>query len=98
MTKIMNQISIDTYFNHVKPNLTTRELWVLDAIEYLEEASAYTVANHLEVPINMVSGRFTGLKKKGMIIPTKLRDVGTGRPAMFFRAVKEVEQEYGDIS
>lgn len=94
--RTMNQISIDTYLQHVKPELTKREQWVYDAIEYLGEGCAYTVANHLEVPINMVSGRFTGLKKKGKIVPTKLRDVGTGRMAMFFRVVKEVETEYVD--
>lgn len=96
MTRTMNQISIENYFNTVKPALTERENWVLRAIEDLGEASAYTAASYLEVPINMVSGRFTGLYNKGKIVKTEKRDVGTGRRAQFFRIANKVEYEYTD--
>lgn len=65
--KSMNQISIANYFNKVQPQLTKREEWVLEAIEKLEPCTAEAVANYYKVGINIVSGRFTGLKNKGRI-------------------------------
>ena len=91
----MSQLSMEAYFNHVKPNLTAREEWVLEALENLGEASAEKVAEHLGVGINVISGRITGLRKKQMIRPTR-RDVNRfGRSVQFYRpARQEVLREH----
>lgn len=83
--RTMNQLSIEAYVNTVKPNLTKREEWVLEAIDNLGEASAEMVAEHYGVGINVISGRFTGLKSKGRIEPTR-RDLNRfGRRVQYYR-------------
>lgn len=94
--KLMNQLSINAYINTVKPVLTKREEWVLDAIDDMGEASAESVASYYGVGVNVISGRFTGLKKKERITPTVRRMTRTGNMAQYYRAVQEVEQEYAD--
>lgn len=91
-----NQLSIQAYLNTVKPNLTKREEWVLEAIEFLGEASAESVARYYGVGVNVISGRFTGLKKKGKIEPTKRMLTASGNLAQYYRVIDEVEHEQTD--
>lgn len=85
MTRVMHQLSIDAYISSVRPRLTTREEWVLDAIETLGEASAESVAEYYGVGVNVISGRFTGLKRKGLIRPTERKLTKTGNTAQFYK-------------
>jgi len=55
-------------FAGLKPKLTNREEWVLEAIEDLSPCTAEMVAEHYGVGINVISGRFTGLKNKKRIV------------------------------
>lgn len=92
--RIMNQLSMEAYFGML-PELTNREEWVLEAIEQKGEASAETVAEHLGVGINIVSGRITGLRKKHRIIPSKRGTNKFGRTVQFYRpARQEVLREH----
>jgi hypothetical protein len=84
--RTISQISMDAWFTRVQPSLTRRENWVLEAIEILGEASAETVAEHYGVGVNVISGRFTGLKKKGLIYPTERKRTRTGAMCQFYSA------------
>lgn len=64
--RTISQISMSNYLG-LKPKLTDREQWVLEAIEDLAPCTAEMVAEHYGVGVNVVSGRFTGLKKKRKI-------------------------------
>ena len=66
-TRQMSQISIDNYFAVVKPKLTAREQWVLEALEEIAPACTEDVADYLKVPPHVISGRMTGLKNKRKI-------------------------------
>lgn len=68
MVRAIDQVSLMNYFGIVQPKLTEREKWVLEALEEIQPACAEQVANHLKVPINVISGRMTGLKKKNKIV------------------------------
>lgn len=95
MTRTMSSLSIFAY-QSVKDKLTAREEWVLEAIEDMGEASAETVAQYYNVGVNVISGRFTGLKKKNRIVPTERKLTRTGNLAQFYRALDEVEHEFAD--
>lgn len=92
--RTISQISMDSWFTRVQPNLTKREEWVLEAIETLGEASAETVAEHYKVGVNVISGRFTGLKKKGLIYPTERKRTRTGAMCQFYSAYPQAERVY----
>lgn len=93
--RAFSQISIDQYLGIIKPNLTAREEWVLEAFEDKGEASAETIAEHLGVGINVISGRVTGLKNKQMIIPTRRGTNKFGRLVQYYRpARQEVLREH----
>lgn len=93
--RAMSQISIDAYLSRVQPNLTKREEWVLEAIELLGEGSTETVADHYGVGVNVISGRITGLKNKGLIFPTQRKTNKLGNLTQFYSAYQEVE--YADV-
>lgn len=63
----MNQMSMAAYFGKVKPNLTDREGEVLEVIDLNYPTTLEQVARIMHVPEHTISGRFTGLKKKGLI-------------------------------
>lgn len=93
--RAMNQLSIDAYLQSVQPNLTRREEWVLEAFENKGEASAETIAEHLGVGINVISGRVTGLRKKMQIVPTRKATNRFGRNVQYYRpARQEVLREH----
>lgn len=95
MSRVMSQLSLDAYFSEVKPNLTDREEWVLSAIELLGEASADTVANYYGVGVNVVSGRFTGLRKKMQIVPSRRGTNRWGRSVQYWKPARpEVLREH----
>lgn len=95
MSRVMSQMSLDAYFSEVKPNLTDREEWVLSAIETLGEASADTVANYYGVGVNVISGRFTGLRKKMQIVPSRRGINRWGRSVQYWKpARQEVLREH----
>lgn len=83
------------YFGVVKPNLTNREQWVLEAIEELAPCTAEMVAEHYGVGVNVVSGRFTGLKKKQKIVRAYEGTNSQGNKVAYYRPA-ETEMEYGD--
>lgn len=94
MTREMSQLSLEAY-KELKPELTKREEWVLDAIEHLGEASAEKVAEFYGVGINIVSGRITGLRKKRQIIPSKRAQNKFGRTVQYWKpARQEVLREH----
>lgn len=55
-------------YNGLKPKLTPREAWVIDALDDIYPASVEEVAAHLGVYPNIISGRFTSLKNKEQIV------------------------------
>ena len=89
MSRVMSQLSLESYFNKVQPKLTAREEWVLSAIEQLGEASTETVAEYYRVGVNVISGRITGLKKKGLIYPTKRSVNKLGNLTQFYSAQEQ---------
>ena len=94
-TRTMSQISLMNYLNVVKPNLTKREEWVLEAIEELAPCTAEMVAEHYGVGINVVSGRFTGLKNKGKIVKAYEGRNSQGNKVAYYQP-KDMEREYND--
>lgn len=97
MTRAMNQISINNYLTVVEPKLTNREQWVLEALEEIAPASAEMVANYLGVFPNVVSGRFTGLRKKGKIVQAGVRVNDRGIRVAYWQP-EGMEREYADVS
>lgn len=97
MKRQMSQTSIDNYFDKVEPKLTSREAWVLEAIEEMAPASTEIVAEHLGVYPNIISGRFTGLRKKGKI-EKAFEQVNTRGSKVVFWQPKEGGYEYTDIA
>ena len=93
----MSQISISNYLDKVEPKLTKREAWVLEAIEDLAPASAEIVAEHLGVFPNVVSGRFTGLRKKGKIVKAFEQVNARGSKVAYWQP-NEGGYEYTDIA
>lgn len=90
----MSQLSLEAYFD-LKPELTKREEWVLDAIEHMGEASAEKVAEYYGVGINIVSGRITGLKKKRQIVPSRKALNRFGRNVQYWKPARtEVLREH----
>lgn len=83
----MSQLSLDAYAE-LKPKLTEREQWVLSAIENLGEASAETVAEYYGVGINIVSGRFTGLRNKRQILKSDKKLNKFGRNVQYYRPAR----------
>lgn len=90
--RTMSQISILNYLNIVKPNLSEREQWVLEAVEQLFPCDTEMVASHLGVGVHIVSGRMTGLKKKGSIIKAYRGSNSQGRAVDFWQP-STVERE-----
>lgn len=64
--------SLEAYKEDILPELTNREQEVYDAIKELKKTTCRDVAIHLHTFPHAISGRFTGLKKKGYI-----KEVGT---------------------
>jgi hypothetical protein len=91
MTRVMNQLSIDAYFTRVQPKLTSREQWVLEAIEEQGTASVDTVAEYYGVGTNIISGRFTGLKGKGIIEPAYKGTNKLGSQVMYYKIAGSYE-------
>ena len=94
MIRQMSQLSLEAYAE-LRPKLTQREEWVLEAIEELGSASAEKVAEHYGVGINIVSGRITGLRKKHQILPAGKRLNRFGRNVQYWRPARvEVLREH----
>ena len=91
----MSQTSILNYRTLVQPKLTEREKWVLEAIEELAPCSNEQVAEYLGVPVNVTSGRFTGLRNKKHIEKVRRGFNKQGRMVDYYRPVRE-DKEYGD--
>lgn len=89
--RTMNNVSIFNYRNVVKPKLTAREQWVLEAIEEQGTASVDTVAEYYGVGTNIISGRFTGLKNKGIIEPAYKGTNKLGSQVMYYKIVNSYE-------
>ena len=63
----MSMNSLAVFSGRVQPNLTAREEQVLEVIETIYPTTLEGIANNLNVPEHTISGRITGLKKKGLI-------------------------------
>ncbi len=83
------------YFASVEPKLTERESWVYEAIEELAPCTAEMVANHYGVGVNVVSGRFTGLKKKHKIVKAYEGMNSLGNKVAFYQP-RDMVREYDD--
>lgn len=94
--RALSQISIDNYMGVVKPKLTQREEWVFTAIEELAPCTSAMVAEHYGVGENVISGRFTGLKKKGKIVQAYTGTNANGNRVVYYQP-KDAEQEYTDV-
>ena len=95
----MRQMSLNSMlaYQGLEPKLTKREEWVLDAIIDIEKpCTAAMVADHLGVGEHIVSGRFTGLKKKGKIKHLYDDLNSLGNKAGYYVPVTEEEPEHGD--
>jgi hypothetical protein len=89
--RTMSNVSIFNYRNVVKPKLTAREQWVLEAIEEQGTASVDTVAEYYGVGTNIISGRFTGLKGKGIIEPAYKGTNKLGSQVMYYKIAGSCE-------
>lgn len=87
--RTMSQTSLENYFGIVQPKLTERENWVLEAVEEIAPCSAEQVAIHLNVPINIISGRMTGLKRKKKIVKAYRGENKFGRAVDYWKPVNE---------
>lgn len=65
--RCVNQNSLLAYYADVQPELTKRESEVFNCLNDLGGGTLFDVAFRLGVPVNTISGRFTGLRKKGKI-------------------------------
>lgn len=65
--RIMSQTSLLAFGGRIQPTMTEREAQVMEVIEELYPTTLENVAKQLNVPEHTISGRITGLKKKGLI-------------------------------
>lgn len=79
-------------FTALEPKLTKREQWVLEALEQICPASCEEVAKYLMVPVNVISGRFTGLRNKGKIEEAYKQRNSRGSRVSYWQPVKELKQ------
>jgi len=93
--RTMSQVSMMNYFETVEPKLSQREAWVLEAIEELAPCTAEMVAEHYGVGVNVISGRFTGLRKKQKIVKAYNGHNSRGKRVAYWQP-KDMEHEYGD--
>ncbi len=75
-TRQMSPISITNYVEIVEPTLSKREMEVLDVFKTIAPCTCYDVSRKMGVGINVISGRFTGLRKKGKIKEVDVVKVG----------------------
>jgi hypothetical protein len=92
----LNQLSIANYFGRVEPNLTKREQWVMEAVEELAPCTAAMVAEHYGVGEHIISGRFTGLKKKRAIFLDYEGVNQFGNKVGYYSPTQLPEMEYTD--
>lgn len=90
----MRQMSANSLmaYQGLKDKLTERERWVLEGLTNIYPASAEEVAQYLNVYPNIISGRFTGLKKKGYIVPAYRVDNERGQKVTKWKPFIEHEQ------
>jgi predicted transcriptional regulator len=62
---MINQLSLLAYRDYVQPNLTKRQEQVLEAIEKIQPCCNQQIAEKLNWPINMITGRVKELRDKG---------------------------------
>ena len=72
----MHTNSLFAYHQLVQPELTQREQDVLEVIEKLGESTCMEVAKAMGRYPNQISGRFTALKSKGVIIQCGRKRIG----------------------
>ena len=64
----MHTNSLAQWNNQVLPVLTARQVQVYNALRELGSATMHQVAEHLQVPLNNISGRFGEMRDKGWIL------------------------------
>lgn len=70
----------DEAFRSIQDSLGERQQEVLRTIKWLGGATLFELVEHLEKPINQISGRVTELHRKGLIITKSERiNPNTGR-------------------
>lgn len=99
----VNSVSKANYFNIVKPELTTRENQVLEALEEISPAYTEQVANHMNMFSHQISGRITALISKGKVERVKKVTNSRGVTAWLLKPVSNpvqaglFERVYDDI-
>lgn len=73
----MHENSLENWRNDVFPTLKIRQKEVLEAIISLKKCTCEQVAKYMGKYPNQISGRFTELKKAGVIKPIDKIKVGT---------------------
>lgn len=68
-------------FQKVKPTIPAMWKLVLERVDGLK--STYDIANDLGLPIHKISGRFSELKAKHLIIQTGTKKIGNSQFAVF---------------
>ncbi len=58
---------IDHYYKMIKPTLTQREEEVYNAVKVIQPCTMHKVAEYMERPLNIISGRFSKLVEKEFI-------------------------------
>ena len=67
--------SVKVYREKIKPELSGRKLQVIQAIRDLgNQATMYEVSEHLNVPLNCISGRTSELKRMNLIEETGTKE------------------------
>jgi len=54
-------------YHKINPELGERQLLVLNALKELECATNSMISQHLNIPINCITGRTNELRKKGLV-------------------------------
>lgn len=77
---MVSQNSISTYRDHVEPNLSQRQKEVFAVIKMNPEGiTIYETALKMDAFPNQVSGRFSELVSKGLIIVTGFKKLNGGK-------------------
>lgn len=84
----MQQTSLESYFNEVKPNLNNKQKLVLEALEEIFPANNKMVAEHLDWPINSVTPRMLELRNKQQVIEAYIAKDINGRKSIFWKPRK----------
>lgn len=79
---LTNQTKLEAYLS-IEYSLPKRQLDVINALKELNRATMHQVADHMVVPLNTISGRFSELKRKGLIKEVEIIKVSGSSRTVF---------------